>query len=107
MTAESEAIFKKLDVHTGDIHDLKTGHSNLMYRVVHLEKSKDEILVAMAANRAEMNKELASLSQKQDTLLAENYRAQGAANAVRWTQTGIQIIVGLAAVAAILGKISP
>jgi hypothetical protein len=106
MTVETEAIFKKLDIHTGDIHDLKTGHSNLMFRVVHLEKSKDEILLTMAANRAEMNKELASLSQKQDTLLAENYRAQGAANAVRWTQTGIQIIVGLAAVAAIIGKFS-
>jgi len=103
MTQE-DAIFKKLDIHTGDIHDLKTGHSNLMYRVVHLEKSKDEILLTMAANRAEINKELAALSAKQDTLLAENYRAQGAANAVRWTQTAIQIVVGLSAVVAIFGK---
>lgn len=76
----------------------------MLFRVTHLEKSKDEILLAMAQNTAEMNKEFKSQSEKIDTLLAENYRTQGAANAVRWTQTLVQIIVGCAALAAIFLK---
>ena len=103
MSNES-AIFDKLDKHASDIHELRTGHSNMLFRVTHLEKSKDEILLAMAQNTAEMNKEFKSQSEKIDTLLAENYRTQGAANAVRWTQTAIQIVVGLSAVVAIFGK---
>jgi hypothetical protein len=75
-----------------------------MFRVVHLEKSKDEILMMMTENKAEMNKEFKTQSEKIDTLLAENYRTQGAASAIRWTQTGIQIIVGMAALFAILNK---
>lgn len=98
------AIFEKLDKHATDIHELRTGHSNMIFRVTHLEKSKDEILFAMAQNTAEMNKEFKSQSEKIDTLLAENYRTQGAANAVRWTQTLVQIVVGCAALAAIFFK---
>lgn len=100
-----KTIFEKLDKHSNELSELRTGHSTLMFRVVHLEKSKDEILLTMAANRAENAKELAMISSKTDTLLAENYKAQGAASAIRWTQTGIQMIVGLAAVFAIVKNI--
>lgn len=90
-----DAVFKKIDVHAEKIQSLQLAQGEHHGRISHIEKKQDELCRLLIQTDTRVMESIGTISRKQDVMIAEQNRAEGAKSALRAVPILIGVVVAL------------
>lgn len=81
---ESRIIFGKLDSHADRISKLESFGLVTDHRLKEAEKNYHEICTQLVTTETKVMQSIGDISKKQDQLIADQYKREGASGAVKW-----------------------